>query len=168
MCKPPCTDESIPWMDVSSAEPGGVLVSGTIFEQVDGKVDQSFVDLGNQQFKNINKLVRVYSVSLTSGSSASEQHPMLDMGGGKKVPVTGGCLCGDIRYRVTAQALDTCFCHCRMCQEFSGAPVTVGSTYPSSAVQFATGKPRYCQSSPFAERGFCANCGSSLTFWSRL
>jgi hypothetical protein len=35
-------------MDVSSAEPGGVLVSGTIFEQVDGKVDQSFVDLGNQ------------------------------------------------------------------------------------------------------------------------
>jgi adenylate cyclase len=33
------------------AEPGGVFVSGTLFEQVDGKVDQSFVDLGNQQIK---------------------------------------------------------------------------------------------------------------------
>jgi class 3 adenylate cyclase len=146
------------------AEPGGVFVSGTIFEQVDGKLDQSFVDLGNKQFKNINKLVRVYSVSLTSVSSAREQHPMLDMVGGKKVPVTGGCLCGKIRYRVKEPALDTNFCHCRMCQKFSGAPVTVGSTYHVSAVQFTKGKPRYYQSSPFVERGFCANCGSSLTY----
>ena len=146
------------------AEPGGVFVSGTIFEQVDGKVDQSFVDLGNQQVKNINKLVRVYSVSFSSVSSASEQHPMLDMVGGKKVPVTGGCLCGEIRYRVTEPALDTNFCHCRMCQKFSGAPFTTGSTYPTSAVQFTKGEPRYYKSSPFAERGFCANCGSSLTF----
>jgi adenylate cyclase len=145
-------------------EPGGVLVSGTIFEQVDGKVDRSFVDLGKQQFKNINKLVRIYAVSLTGSSSASEQHPMLDMAGGKKVPVTGGCLCGEIRYKVTEPALDTCFCHCRMCQKFSGAPVTVGSTYAASAVQFAKGKPTYYKSSPFVERGFCANCGSSLTY----
>ena len=146
------------------AEPGGVFVSGTIFEQVDGKIDQSFVDFGNQQFKNINKLVRVYSVSFSSVSSASEQHPMLDMVGGKKVPVTGGCLCGEIRYRVTEPALDTNFCHCRMCQKFSGAPFTTGSTYPTSAVQFTKGEPRYYKSSPFAERGFCANCGSSLTY----
>jgi class 3 adenylate cyclase len=146
------------------AEPGGVFVSGTIFEQVDGKVDQSFADLGNQQIKNINKLIRVYSVSLATLSSGSEQHPLLDMGGGKKVPVTGGCLCGEIRYRVTEPALDTNFCHCRMCQKFSGGPFSVGSTYHAGAVQFTKGEPRYYKSSPFAERGFCANCGSSLTF----
>ncbi|HEY7747462.1 MAG TPA: GFA family protein [Aestuariivirgaceae bacterium] len=146
------------------AEPGGVFFSGTIFEQVDGKIDQSFIDLGNRHIKNINKLVRVYSASFANVSSDSEQHPMLDMAGGKKVPVTGGCLCGAIRYRVTAPALDTNFCHCRMCQKFSGAPVTVGSTYAVSAVQFTKGEPRYHKSSPFAERGFCANCGSSLTF----
>jgi DNA-binding winged helix-turn-helix (wHTH) protein len=99
-----------------------------------------------------------------SVSSAREQHPMLDMIGGKKVPVTGGCLCGEIRYRVTEPALDTNFCHCRMCQKFSGSPVTAASTYPSGAVQFTKGEPRYYKSSPFAERGFCANCGSSLTY----
>jgi adenylate cyclase len=147
-----------------SAEPGDVLISGTIFEQVDGKIHQSFADLGNQHFKNINKLVRVYKVSFPSVSSAREQHPMLDMGSGKKVPITGGCLCGAVRYRVTEPALDTCFCHCRMCQKFSGAPVTVGSTYPSNAVQFTKGEPKYYRSSPFAERGFCVNCGSSLTY----
>jgi class 3 adenylate cyclase len=146
------------------AEPGGVFVSSTIFEQVDGKIDLSFVDLGNQQFKNINKLVRVYSVSFSSVPSASEPHPMLDLVGGKKVLVTGGCLCGEIRYKITETALDSNFCHCRMCQKFSGSPVTAGSTYSISAVQFTKGQPRYFKSSPFAERGFCANCGSSLTY----
>ena len=146
------------------AEPGGVFVSGTIFEQVDGKVAQSFVDLGNRQIKNIHKLVRVYSVRLSSGSPVPEQRPLLDMTGARKAPVTGGCLCGEVRYRVTEPPLDTNFCHCRMCQKFSGAPVTVGSIYRDSAVQFTKGEPRYYKSSPFAERGFCGNCGSSLTY----
>jgi adenylate cyclase len=146
------------------AEPGGVFVSGSIFEQVDGKVDPGFVDRGNQQIKNIGKLVRVYSANFSSPSSAQEQHPMLDMAGGRQVPVTGGCLCGEIRYRVTEPPLDTNFCHCRMCQKFTGAPVSVGSTYPDRAVRFTKGEPRYYKSSPFAERGFCANCGSSLTY----
>lgn len=146
------------------AEPGSVFVSGTIFEQVDGKVHLTFVDLGNQQIKNINKLVRVYSVSFSGVSLTSVQRPLLDMAGRKKVPVTGGCLCGEIRYRVTEPATDTSFCHCRMCQKFTGAPVTAGSVYPASAVQFTKGEPKYYRSSPFAERGFCANCGSSLTY----
>ena len=97
-------------------------------------------------------------------AASEEPHPMLDMIGGKKVPVTGGCLCGEIRYKVTEPTLDTNFCHCRMCQKFSGAPVTAGSVYATSAVQFTKGEPKYYRSSPFAERGFCANCGSSLTY----
>ena len=35
---------------------------------------------------------------------------------------------------------------------------------PIKAVQFTKGEPKYYKSSPFAERGFCSNCGSSLTF----
>jgi DNA-binding winged helix-turn-helix (wHTH) protein len=97
-------------------------------------------------------------------AASDKPHPMLDMTGGKKVPVTGGCLCGEIRYRLTEPALDTCLCHCRMCQKWSGGPVTVGSTYSINAVQFTKGEPKYYKSSPFAERGFCANCGSSLTY----
>ncbi|HUQ36609.1 MAG TPA: winged helix-turn-helix domain-containing protein [Aestuariivirga sp.] len=97
-------------------------------------------------------------------TASNGQHPMLDMTGGKRVPVTGGCLCGEIRYRVTGPVLDTNFCSCRMCQKWSGAPFTAGSTYPASAVQFTKGEPKYYKSSPFAERGFCVNCGSSLTY----
>lgn len=96
--------------------------------------------------------------------SAEHLRPLLDLSGGRKVPVTGGCLCGKVRYVVTEAPIDTNFCHCRMCQRFSGAPVTAGSTYRAGAVQFTNGAPKYYRSSPFAERGFCENCGSSLTY----
>ncbi len=89
---------------------------------------------------------------------------MFDKSGGKRVPVNGGCLCGDVRYEVTEPVLDTNFCHCRMCQKFTGAPVIAGSTYPADALRFTKGEPKYYKSSPFAERGFCVNCGSSLTY----
>jgi len=41
------------------AEPGGICISGTVFEQVDGKVDYKFADLGTHNIKNISKPVRV-------------------------------------------------------------------------------------------------------------
>lgn len=46
------------------AEPGGVCVSGTVFDHVKGKVDMIFTDLGEHQVKNISGLLRVYNVAL--------------------------------------------------------------------------------------------------------
>jgi len=45
------------------AEPDGICVSGTIFDQVEGKVNNGFEDLGLQEVKNIAHPVRVYCVS---------------------------------------------------------------------------------------------------------
>ncbi len=42
------------------AEPGGVCVSGTVFDHVDGKVALDFADLGEQRVKNIDQPVRVH------------------------------------------------------------------------------------------------------------
>src|SRR5215204_2788399 len=42
------------------AEPGGVTISGSIHEQVAGKIDRLFEDRGEQQVKNIARPVRVY------------------------------------------------------------------------------------------------------------
>jgi len=41
-------------------EPGGVLISGTAFDHVRGKIDANFVDLGEKQLKNIARAVRAY------------------------------------------------------------------------------------------------------------
>lgn len=146
------------------AEPGGIYISATVFEQVDGKLDVDFVDWGNQKIKNIAKLVRVYRMRSACDSSTVRQRPLFDMQGGKEVPVTGGCLCGEVRYEITKPCIENNFCHCRICQKFAGAPVVAMSTYPIDAVRFTKGNPKYYRSSPFVERGFCANCGSSLTY----
>ncbi len=45
------------------AEPGGICVSGTVFDHVKGKVDLDFADLGERLVKNIPGSLRVYSVA---------------------------------------------------------------------------------------------------------
>ncbi len=46
------------------ADPGGVCISGTVFDHVKGKVGLDFADLGEQQVKNISKAVQVFKVLL--------------------------------------------------------------------------------------------------------
>lgn len=78
---------------------------------------------------------------------------------------TGGCCCGAIRYRVDlAGPADATHCHCRLCQRSSGAPVVTWLTVPLDAVRWLSGTPRLRRSSAHAERGFCADCGTALTF----
>src|SRR5262245_62847501 len=44
------------------AEPGGVLISNTVYEHVRDRLPFTFEDLGEQQVKNIARPVRVYRV----------------------------------------------------------------------------------------------------------
>jgi hypothetical protein len=78
----------------------------------------------------------------------------------------GGCLCGKLRFLVTAAALDTGYCHCRMCQKNSGAPVVAWATFPSTNFAWTEGKPDSYASSSNAKRQFCSKCGSYLVFLS--
>jgi hypothetical protein len=41
-------------------------------------------------------------------------------------PVEGGCICGAVRYRLTAPPLAVYACHCRDCQRFASGPYAVG------------------------------------------
>ncbi len=76
----------------------------------------------------------------------------------------GGCLCGAVRYRVTKAPLDSGYCHCRMCQKTSGAPLQASAEFPADGVLVTRGEPKAYRSSPGAVRHFCPDCGSQLTF----
>lgn len=74
----------------------------------------------------------------------------------------GGCLCGAVRYRVTAPMRPVIACHCEQCRKTSGHHVAATSA-PREAVEIA-GELRWYSSSDSAKRGFCPICGSNL-FW---
>jgi adenylate cyclase len=48
----------------SIAEPGGITISGSVRDQVGNRLDLTFEDMGEQNLKNIERPIRVYSVSL--------------------------------------------------------------------------------------------------------
>ena len=48
------------------SQPGGVLISGTAYDHVRGKVDVHFVDLGEKDLKNVARPVRVYGLNTVS------------------------------------------------------------------------------------------------------
>ena len=50
------------------ADPGGVCISGTAYDVIDGKLDLSFEDLGEQQVKNIAKAVRAYRLNVDAAA----------------------------------------------------------------------------------------------------
>ena len=107
---------------------------------------------------------RRVGIEIAEPPSTGQSRPFFDMAGDKTVPITGGCLCGEVRYQISGPAVESLFCHCRMCQKFTGGTVVASSSHPTETVRFTKGEPKYYKSSPLGERGFCANCGSSLTF----
>lgn len=62
----------------SMAEPGGILISGTVFDQVKNKLSLSFNFLGPQRLKNIDAEVPVYSAAMSGAT-----RPPIDIRGGQ-------------------------------------------------------------------------------------
>jgi hypothetical protein len=79
--------------------------------------------------------------------------------------LTGGCLCGAVRYTSTAESVRSVVCHCRDCQKFTGSAfgalavvpmesLTINGTMKTFISLGGSGKP--------AHRHFCPECGSSI------
>lgn len=76
----------------------------------------------------------------------------------------GGCLCGDVRYRVTGDAIFAAYCHCRSCTMSSGAALVAWATFEKRDFSFTKGRPAEHASSPPVRRTFCPRCGTALTY----
>lgn len=75
--------------------------------------------------------------------------------------VTGGCLCGAVRYVASGVPLNSRVCHCRQCQKAVGSAFNARILYPGNQVRFE-GSPSTAHSSQDLLRGFCAACGTSV------
>src|SRR6187551_694839 len=76
----------------------------------------------------------------------------------------GGCLCGALRFEATADAVESGYCHCRICQRSTGAPVLAYVSFPVDSFRYVSGTPSKFASSARGAREFCANCGTQIAF----
>ncbi len=80
--------------------------------------------------------------------------------------IAGRCLCGAVAFSVDADAFDNrTACHCAQCRRWSGHYwASISGPIDEFKVDTGEDKIKWHQSSEFAKRGFCSECGSSL-FW---
>ena len=75
--------------------------------------------------------------------------------------LSGGCQCGAVRFAAASLGRAS-ICHCRMCQKAFGN--VCGPLVTAKGLTWTRGSPKLFQSSNKVWRGFCANCGTPLTY----
>lgn len=78
--------------------------------------------------------------------------------------LTGGCLCGAVRYQTTGASSRVLHCHCRSCRCHTGAPMATLAVFRADQVAFSGSDRKLYRSAPSVERAFCGDCGTSLTW----
>ncbi len=83
------------------------------------------------------------------------------------LPLTGGCLCGAVRFEVTEPLVSSGYCHCTRCQRRTGTAASPGARIAPGSLRVLAGEEHIRAYEP--EEGFakvfCTACGSAL--WSR-
>jgi len=80
--------------------------------------------------------------------------------------ITGGCLCGKVRYRIEAEPITTRVCWCRDCQYLGAGSGTVNVAFPREKVHIEGVLDDYASraaSGNLTHRGFCPSCGTPVT-----
>ena len=83
------------------------------------------------------------------------------------LPIRGGCLCGEVRYEVTAPFLFASYCHCTRCQRRTGTAAAASARVAPGSLRVTAGEELVAAWAPpdgFA-KCFCSACGGAL--WSR-
>ena len=76
-------------------------------------------------------------------------------------PLRGGCACGAVRFEIDALH-DAGYCHCTICQRFSGAPAVAWANAEGRCFRLLQGSPRGFRSSEHWVRYFCPDCGAPV------
>lgn len=79
--------------------------------------------------------------------------------------VSGGCMCGAVRYKAASEPLLTAFCHCRNCQKSGGGGYSANVAVPAASLNVEGELSRYTWSGGSGgslTKAFCAQCGSPI------
>ena len=78
--------------------------------------------------------------------------------------ISGGCLCGRVRYEVRGKLRDVIACHCIQCRRMSGHFVAATACRRKAFTLVKEETIKWYVAVAGFRRGFCSACGSSLFF----
>jgi hypothetical protein len=82
----------------------------------------------------------------------------------------GGCLCGAVRFELTAPPLSAGYCHCTRCQRRTGTGSSISAFVDPASLHWLQGEELikgWTPASDGAEKCFCRECGAHLFSRSR-
>ena len=84
-----------------------------------------------------------------------------------ELPLTGGCLCGGVRFEVSEAVISASYCHCTRCQRRTGTAASAQAHIVPGSLQVTAGEDllRAFEPADGFAKVFCSACGSQL--WSR-
>lgn len=106
-----------------------------------------------------------FGVSFWSSRGVADSIPVYS-GEDRVANMTGGCLCGKVRYTISAEPIFTGVCHCANCQKGTGSAFSVVLAVPSPAVAATGALTAYVgkgDSGQPTTRKFCPVCGSPIS-----
>lgn len=81
------------------------------------------------------------------------------------MPITGGCLCGAVRYEISSEPVTMRVCWCKDCQRLAAGNGSANLLFKRSTVKI-TGAPaifsKAAESGNIIDRKFCDTCGTQL------
>ena len=80
------------------------------------------------------------------------------------LPLTGGCLCGGVRFEVSEPLVSALYCHCNRCQRRTGTAAAASARVVPGSIKVVSGEEliqAYRPSEGFA-KVFCSACGGAL------
>ena len=83
-------------------------------------------------------------------------------------PLTGGCLCGAVRFEVTEALVSAGYCHCTRCQRRTGAAASASARTVPGSLRVLSGEElvrAYAPPDHGFLKAFCSSCGGAL--WSQ-
>jgi hypothetical protein len=78
-----------------------------------------------------------------------------------RAPYAGGCQCGQVRWRASAEPENVRLCHCRDCQRATGGAFFARILFPTDALE-RSGETTAWASSHQLVRRSCARCGTPV------
>jgi hypothetical protein len=78
--------------------------------------------------------------------------------------LNGGCYCGAIRFQILGAPVWSGHCHCRSCQLALGGAFVTWAKVAATDFAITKGRLKTVEKTPGIRRGFCGDCGTTLTY----